>query len=73
MRAILMTSHRGKALHTDNNNMGKSFIMGIGNYSGGQLYVETRGNVLSFALCLISKQTVAQTSNLLFTCNATHA
>lgn len=46
MRAILMTSHRGKALHTDNNNMGKSFIMGIGNYSGGQLYVETRGNVL---------------------------
>eukprot|EP00729_Bicosta_minor_P002860 gene2860-15980_t len=43
--SIQLNLNYAVALHTDNNNMGKSFIMGIGNYSGGQLYVETRGTL----------------------------
>ena len=41
--SIQLNLNYAAALHTDNNNMGKSFILGLGDYTGGELYVETRG------------------------------
>lgn len=43
--SIQLNLNYAAALHTDNNNMGKSYIIGMGNYTGGQLYVETRGTL----------------------------
>jgi len=35
------------ALHTDNNNLGESYILGLGEYTGGELYVRTLAPSLS--------------------------
>ena len=41
--SIQLNRNYAAALHTDSNNRGHSFIVGLGNYTGGSLYVKDEG------------------------------